>query len=139
MRGESVHIPVEAACQSVPGSVATGNVVPLLYEVRHALQELLNDGTETVIDLRAIPLGPGEEEQIAETLGRGEVQVRLSALGPSEIFESRYPGVWMSTHHNQDGAVIGRFIEVCMIPSLVRSQDEDIRAGLEALDARLLE
>lgn len=134
-----MQIPVEATCQSVPGSVATGNVVPLLYEVRHALQELLNDGTETIIDLRAIPLGPGEEERIAETLGRGEVQVRLSALGPSEIFETRYPGVWMSTHRNQDGVVIGRYIEVCMIPPLVRSQDEDIRTGLEALDARLQE
>jgi len=126
-------------CQAAPGSVATGNVGPLLHEVRHALQELLTSGVETVIDLRAIPLGPGEEERIAQTLGRGEVQVRLSVLGTSEIFETRYPGVWMSMHRNQDGAVIGRYIEVCMVPPLVRSQQEDIQVGLQALDSRLQE
>jgi hydrogenase-1 operon protein HyaF len=134
-----MQIHAEDSCQATPGSVATGNVGPLLHEVRHALQELLASGAETVIDLRAIPLGPGEEERIAETLGRGEVQVRLSALGPSEIFETRYPGVWMSLHRNQDGDVIGRYIEVCMVPPLVRSQQEDIRVGLQALDSRLQE
>jgi len=122
-----------------PDSVATGNVLPLLYEVRHAVQDLLDNGSETVIDLRAIPLGPGEEERIAETLGRGEVQARLSALGPSEIIETRFPGVWMCTHHNEDGEIIGRFIEVCLVPSLLCSQHEDIRDGLQALDDRLQE
>lgn len=134
-----MQIHTEDSCQATPGSVATGNVGPLLHEVRHAVQELLASGAESVIDLRAIPLGPGEEERIAETLGRGEVQVRLSALGPSEIFETRYPGVWMSLHRNQDGEVIGRYIEVCMVPPLVRSQQEDIRVGLQALDSRLQE
>lgn len=130
---------IDDASHSVPGSTATGNVIPLLHEVRHALQELLEQGTETVIDLRAIPLGPGEEERIADTLGRGEVQVRMSALGPSEIVETRFPGVWMSTHHNQDGEIIGRYIEICLVPSLVRSQEADIRQGLQALDTRLRE
>jgi hydrogenase-1 operon protein HyaF len=128
---------IEANCHSMPGDVPTGNVAPLLHEVRHALQQLLEDGRETVIDLRAIPLGPGEEQQIEDALGRGEVQLRLSALGPSEIVETRYPGVWMSTHHNPDGAVIGRFIEVCRVPALVYSQPEDMRYGLQALDERL--
>ena len=130
---------IDDECLSVPGSAATGNVLPLLHEVRHALQELLDQGTEAVIDLRAIPLGPGEEERIADTLGRGEVQVRMSALGPSEIVETRFPGVWLSTHRNEDGEVIGRYIEICLVPPLVRSQEADIRHGLQALDARLRE
>jgi hydrogenase-1 operon protein HyaF len=130
---------IDEACHSVPGSTITGNVVPLLHEVRHALQALLEQGTETFIDLRAIPLGPGEEERIAETLGKGEVQVLMSSLGPSEIIETRFPGVWMSTHHNQDGEVIGRYIEICLVPPLVRSQEADIRHGLQVLDARLQE
>jgi hydrogenase-1 operon protein HyaF len=130
---------IDDACHSVPGSAATGNVIPLLHEVRHALQALLEQGAETVIDLRAIPLGPGEEERIAETLGRGEVQVSMSALGPSELIETRYPGVWMSLHRNQEGEVIGRYIEICLVPSLVRSQEADIRYGLQELDSRLQE
>lgn len=130
---------LQAGCSAAPGNIVTGNVMPLLHEVRHALQGLLESGRETIIDLRSIPMGPGEEELIAERLGRGEVQVRLSALGPSEIIETRYPGVWLVTHRNSDGEVIGRFIEVCAIPRLVTAQNEDIRAGLQLLGAQLAE
>jgi hydrogenase-1 operon protein HyaF len=129
----------QIACSAAPGDIATGNVTPLLHEVRHALQGLLECGQETVIDLRSLPMGPGEEEQIVEQLGRGEVQVRLSALGPSEIIESRYPGVWLVTHRNNDGDVIGKFIEICAIPRLVTAQNEDIHAGLQQLGAQLAE
>jgi hydrogenase-1 operon protein HyaF len=134
-----MQIQTQSGCSATPGNVATGNVIPLLHEVRHAVQQLLDSGQETVIDLRSIPMGPGEEEKIAEQLGRGEVQVRLSALGPSEIIETRYPGVWLVTHHNNDGDTIGKFIEVCAIPRLVTAQHEDIRAGLQALSAQLAE
>jgi hydrogenase-1 operon protein HyaF len=134
-----MQIETHSGCSATPGEIATGNVIPLLHEVRHAMQQLLDSGQETVIDLRSIPLGPGEEEQIAEQLGRGEVQVRLSALGPSEIVETRYPGVWLVTHHNNDGDIIGKFVEVCTIPRLVTAQHEDIRAGLQALSAQLAE
>ncbi|MGB5541699.1 MAG: hydrogenase expression/formation C-terminal domain-containing protein [Gammaproteobacteria bacterium] len=115
----------------------TGNVIPLLHEIRHALQALLDDGRETVIDLRSIPLGPGEEKRIEERLGRGEVQVQLSALGPSELVETRFPGVWLVTHNNNDGDVIGKFIEICLVPRLVSAQQADIRAGLAELNAAL--
>jgi hydrogenase-1 operon protein HyaF len=134
-----MQIESQAGCSAAPGDIATGNVIPLLHEVRHALQGLLECGRETIIDLRSIPMGPGEEEQIAERLGRGEVQVRLSALGPSEIIETRYPGVWLVTHRNNDGDVIGKFIEVCAIPRLVTAQNEDIRAGLQLLGVQLAE
>ena len=134
-----MQIETHSGCSATPGGIATGNVIPLLHEVRHALQQLLDSGQETVIDLRSIPMGPGEEEQIVEQLGRGEVQVRLSALGPSEIVETRYPGVWLVTHHNNDGDIIGKFVEVCTIPRLVTAQREDIRAGLQALSTQLAE
>jgi len=118
-------------------SIDTGNVAPLLYEVRHALQALLEHGTETVIDLLAMPLAPGEENQLIDMLGHGEVRVTINALGPSEIHETKYPGVWLSTHRNIDGAVIGRYIEVCVTPALVGAQQADMLDGLQALCARL--
>lgn len=130
-------MPIQPVCSPEPGTVETGNVTPLLHEIRHALQALLESGNETVIDLRSLPLGPGEEARIEERLGCGEVRVELSALGPSEIHETRYPGVWLVTHRNNDNAVIGRFIEICLVPRLVLAQDADIRAGLAELNAQL--
>lgn len=130
-------IPLQPPCSPEPGTVETGNVTPLLHEIRHALQALLESGNETVIDLRSLPLGPGEEARIEERLGCGEVRAELSALGPSEIHETRYPGVWLVTHRNNDNVVIGRFIEICLVPRLVLAQDADIRAGLDELNAQL--
>jgi hydrogenase-1 operon protein HyaF len=119
------------------GEELTHNVQPLLHEIRHALVKLLADGGNTVIDLRSIPLAPGEEQKLLDKLGQGEVYARLHALGPTEIVETRYPGVWVVVHSNNDNEVIGKFIEVCDMPDLLRSQQEDIRHGLEQLQAQL--
>ena len=73
----------------------TGNVTPLLHEVRHALAALLESDEQTVIDLRAMPLAPGEEARIEAALDQGEVRVELNALGRSDIVETQYPGVWL--------------------------------------------
>jgi hydrogenase-1 operon protein HyaF len=119
------------------GEDLTHNVQPLLHEIRHALVTLLDAGGNTVIDLRSLPLAPGEEQKLLDKLGRGEVTARLQALGPSEIVETRYPGVWVVVHFNNDNEVIGKFIEVCDIPDLLRSQQEDIRQGLDQLQTQL--
>ena len=109
------------------GDELTWNVEPLLHEIRHALRELANSGKTRIIDLRSIPLAPGEEDKIVATLGEGEVRARIDALGPSEITETRYAGVWLVTHYNHDGDIIGRFIEITAMPEILRSQAEDIR------------
>jgi hydrogenase-1 operon protein HyaF len=119
------------------GEPGTQNVQPLLHEIRHALARLLEQGKETVIDLRSIPLAPGEEAAIERALGEGEVQAALSALGPSEFRETSYPGVWVVTHYNRDDQVVGKFVEVATVPSLLRAQTEDMAAGLRRLESRL--
>lgn len=126
--------------QSLPvtaGESLTYNVQPLLHEIRHALAKLLEDGGHTVIDLRSIPLAPGEEDRLLDTLGRGEIVAQLSALGPSEILETRFPGVWLVTHYNNADEIIGRFIEVCRLPRILQALDEDIRDALDSLAAQL--
>ena len=119
------------------GENLTHNVTPLLHEIRHALAQWLEQGDVAVIDLRSLPLAPGEEQHLLDELGHGEVDARLHALGPTEIYETRFPGVWVVVHYNNNDEVIGKFIEVCDIPGLLRSQPEDIQLGLEQLQAQL--
>jgi len=116
----------------------TGNVVPLLHQIRHALAALLKSGEQTIIDLRSLPLAPGEETHIEETLGQGEVRVELNALGRSDILETRYPGVWLITHRNTDDTVLGKYIEIALIPDILQAQQGDIQAGLEQLSEKLV-
>ena len=119
------------------GNALTANVLPLLHEIRHALEKLLETGEATVIDLRSIPLAPGEDEAILDTLGKGEVQARMDALGPSEIYETRYAGVWVATHYNEGEEMIGRFIEVAEIPEVLKAQRDDVAQALRNLAERL--
>ncbi len=115
------------------GDEMTQNVKPLLHEVRHALESLIENGETSIIDLRSIPLAPGEEDKILDTLGKGEVQAQLNALGLSEIIETKYAGVWIVTHYNDDGNIISRFIEVTTMPHILSSQTEDIMAAYSSL------
>ncbi len=108
------------------GDELTHNVKPLLHEIKHALDTLIETGKSTMIDLRSIPLAPGEEDKILNTLGQGEVQAQLNALGLSQIIETQYPGVWIVTHYNDEQHVTSRFIEVTTMPEILCSQTEDI-------------
>lgn len=116
---------------------ATGNVLPLLHEIRHALGRLAEGREGTVIDLRSLPLAPGEEQRIEAALGKGEVRAELDALGTSVVQETSYPGVWLVTHRNTENEVVARFIEVSRMPELLHAQTEDIQSGLNRLEDEL--
>jgi hydrogenase-1 operon protein HyaF len=123
----------------IPVSIeaGTGNVQPLLHELRHALGRLANGDEGTVIDLRGLPLAPGEEAKIEEALGEGEVRAELNALGLTTIQETAFSGVWMVTHRNTEDEVVARFIEVCRVPEILQAQSEDIQRSVHKLAQQL--
>jgi len=118
-------------------SWTTQNTFPLLHEIRHALADFLTDGQETTIDLQRLPMGPADEARLFEILGRGEVEAQLNALGNSLIRETGIPGVWLIEHFNADQQLVAKLIEVTAMPSILKSQPEDIRDGLVKLNERL--
>jgi len=121
----------------VTTEVASGNVEPLLHEIRHALKRLANGEKGTVIDLKRLPLAPGEEEKIEAVLGEGEVRAEVDALGPTQVMETSYPGVWLITHRNAEDSIVARFIEVTDTPELLKSQPADIEYGIQKLETEL--
>jgi len=106
-----------------------GNVTPILYEVAHALDRLLEQAEPTIIDLASLPFAPGELSQLEGVLGTGEIAAELDALGASHIRETAFPGVWWLEHHNTAGEVVGRYLEITRTPQILMSQDADISAG----------
>ena len=121
------------------GDELTQNVKPLLHEIKHALDNLIETGQTSIIDLRSIPLAPGEEDKILSTLGQGEVLAKLNALGLSEVIETQYAGVWLVTHYNDENTIISRFIEVTTMPEILCSQTEDIMKAYSSLSLDLAE
>ena len=72
-------------------------------------------------------------------LGKGEVSAHIEAIGPSEITETRYPGVWWVTHYNVEGDIVADMLEITTAPEILSSQPDDIRSGLALLHIQLKE
>ena len=118
---------------------SVGNIRALLTEIAARLEKLAGNGETGMIDLNSLPLAPGEYEQLRQTLGQGEVSARIEAIGASEIIETRYPGVWWVTHYNVEGDIVADMLEIAHIPEILKSQPDDVHAGLERLKAQLNE
>ena len=129
---ENIAVKLEAA-----DTFSVGNVSALLSEIAAHLEKLIASGETSLIDLKSLPFAPGEYEQLRQTLGQGEVTAHIDAIGPSEIIETQYPGVWWLTHYNVEGDIVADMIEIAPIPNFLQSQPEDVRAGLARLQAML--
>jgi len=113
------------------------NAVPLLHEIRHALQRLAESGESTTLDLSAIPFGPGDREKLFEFLGNGEVSANVQALGETEVIESNYPGVWIVRHRSPVGDELVTHIEITRLPSMLTTPEEDLGEAAAQLAADL--
>jgi hydrogenase-1 operon protein HyaF len=113
------------------------NATPILHEILHALRKLKAQGEPSTLDLRAIPFGPGDEEELLTLLGHGEITVELDSLGKSIIRESAYSGVWIVDHRNAQGERVALQIEITQVPTIIQSQAEDMADAILRLDDRL--
>lgn len=109
----------------------------ILYELAGMLEVLIDKGRGNAIDLRGLPLAPGEYAQLRATLGAGEVSAEVNALGPTRIRETAIHGVWWVTHYNAQDQILAEFLEVTVVPQLLKTESDDIREGLDLLHERL--
>ncbi len=114
-----------------------GNALPVLHEIHHALQRFSVAGERSCIDLRSLPFGPGDEEELLRLLGRGEINVAMDALGKSTIWETAFSGIWIVDHRNSEGERVALQIEIGSVPQIVFSQREDIADAIDRLEAQL--
>lgn len=114
-----------------PIGLTTGNALPILHEIRHALEKLAETGEPKTIDLSSIPLSPEDRDQLLDTLGQGEVEATLDAFGPSNIRETAYPGVWLVQHMSPQGGEHSTLIEITRFPSLLLTPEADVKDGIE--------
>jgi len=123
--------------QNLRDHVPTGNADPILREIATALSRLLDTGEPTLIDLGALPFSAGDERALDAALGTGEVKATVEVLGTTQVHETGTPGVWRVDHYDQQGETLSRFVEVTMIPDILKTQTVDARDGLERLEADL--
>ncbi|MBQ0807010.1 MAG: hypothetical protein KBT55_03475 [Porticoccus sp.] len=96
----------------------------LLNKAANALEEIpineryLEEGNETLFNLEG--MSDGELNMINQVLGVGEVSAIIEGPAPIEIQESIMAGLWRIHHLDESKKVIGDYIEVATIPSVIR-------------------
>ena len=117
----------------------SGNAVAILYELSEMLDELIEKGESGAIDLQGLPLTPSDYELLREVLAEGEVHATIDAIGPTEVRETMFPGVWWITHYNVEGDIMADVIEVGFVPEILQSHPDDVSESSERLKAYLQE
>jgi len=117
----------------------SGNAVAILHELSEMLDELIEQGESGAIDLQSLPLTPGDYELLREVLAEGEVHATIDAIGPTEVRETLFPGVWWITHYNVEGDIMADVIEVGFVPDILKSHPDDVSEARDRLKAFLKE
>jgi len=115
------------------GDLRTQNLGPLLLQLEQALQDLVDKGSSTTIDLAAMPFSTKDEEDLRQQLGRGEVRATLDVFGETLIQETALSGVWLVEHKDGEGHRLTLHLEVTRIPSILVTPEADIADGLALL------
>lgn len=131
---DAIKIRVEGPTQ---GSDTALNAIPLLHEVRHALEKLSRHGETTTIDLSSIPFGPGDRQKLLDILGQGEVEATVDAMGATRVRETCFAGVWLVEYLSVSGDELATHIEVTRCPSLLVTPEQDLADAALALQERL--
>lgn len=113
----------------------TGMARSVLGEVARGLADLAATGAQAAVDLRSLPMTGADREELEQALGRGDVAVTLEAAGKSEIWETRFAGVWWVRHFGGDGRVAAEAIEITPVPDIVSAHPADIGAASVRMQA----
>jgi hydrogenase-1 operon protein HyaF len=115
----------------------TGLAQSVLGEIAERLAAFASTGETAAIDLRSLPLTSADREELEDKLGRGDVTARLTVAGSSELWETRYSGVWWVRHSGADDKVAAERIEIAAVPEILLAHNADIVAACARLRADL--
>ncbi|MGB5253597.1 MAG: hydrogenase expression/formation C-terminal domain-containing protein [Sedimenticolaceae bacterium] len=127
---ESIAVRVEGGLDE---ALRTENVGPLLPQIEQALQDLQETGSETVIDLGAMPFSAQDEQDLRERLGRGEVNATVEAFGPTLVQETAFAGVWLVEYLDAEQRRLTLHLQVARIPELLITPADDLADSLASL------
>jgi hydrogenase-1 operon protein HyaF len=114
-------------------AIRTGLAESVLREIAQLLATLSECGQSAAVDLRSLPMTQADRSDLEARLGRGEVEVLLTAAGKSEIWETQYAGVWWVRYFGADDTVAAERIEITACPQILVTHDADIAAACARL------
>jgi hydrogenase-1 operon protein HyaF len=115
----------------------TGMATAVFSEIADRLAVLAETGETSAIDLKSLPMTTADRQELEDHLGQGEVSARLDVAGTSEIWETRYHGVWWIRHMGADGQVATEEIAVTPLPVILRTHPVDVEDAAKRIRAEV--
>lgn len=131
------QIPVTVLPDTEEEFTISGPLMAVLQELMDMVISLVETGATNFLDIKSLPLTPGDLEKLKTILGNGEVEAIIHALGPTHVSETSVPGVWWVTHKNSNEEVISEFIEVTSLPEILLTQHEELWHSADVMEGRL--
>ncbi len=122
-----IQIPLEIHHSS------SGMARALFNELAQHLQQLVDQDSEHIVDLFNLPISDQDKQELEQLLGKGEVEITLTTVGESRIFETSYNGIWWIRHYAADELLISEFIEVSWIPEIIKSHPSDVALSADRM------
>jgi hydrogenase-1 operon protein HyaF len=94
--------------------------------LRHLRRLAADPQVDETLDLANLPLSPQDRDRLRAWLGEGEVSATLNVVGPTQVQETAFAGIWWITHRAPDGRVQLEQINVARMPALLCAQPDDI-------------
>ena len=115
----------------------TGMAEAVLTEIAARLADCAERGVESSIELTAMPLTTEDRTELESRLGRGEVFATLDSAGRSDVWETRFAGVWFVRNFGEGDRVATESVEVTAVPQILRSHPADMRTAARRLSIEL--
>lgn len=122
-------IPVRLDLDPAPNeenAVNTAMVMALLQEIASHLNSVAEGGERQVVELGNLPLSDADIELLEAKLGRGEVSATITASGPSEVYETAFPGLWWVKYFNDAESLVSQQLEIGQVPMILEAHPVDI-------------
>lgn len=130
---DKIGVKVVSTAAQTPEAATAGNALPLLHEIATLMQTLVDKGEEGCIDLRSLPLAPGDYDRLRALLGEGEALAKVDAAGETTVRETAYAGVWWVTYYSTDNEVVADRLEITLVPAILKSHPADVGAAARRL------
>ena len=117
--------------------LSSGLAQSVLREIAERLAALARTGERGAIDLRSLPLTSADRGELEDKLGRGDVTAKLTVAGTSELWETRYSGVWWIRHYGAGDKIAAERIEIAAVPEILVAHEADIAAACARVRADL--
>ncbi len=111
----------------------SGFAQAVLREIPDLMQRLLDTGETGIIDLRSLPMSDWDRQELAVSLGEGEIKAFANVGGISTLSETQFAGVWWVRHEGADGRVAAEQLVVARAPEFLLAHPSDISAAQRRL------